>query len=173
VTHLCIALSNFLHSRYLSGTAYLEVNAGNEIRALSNEQDPSAPFRHQGVVFYPDLTIRQLSEVKQKRYRYFILDFGRPTPHTLLEFAHCDHRIVLTDSAAWKSAELDRFAIELQKNNIAWDTCKTVCMRGKKSDFAHLNRTYGIRVISAPELRDPFHLTSEVFPFFEKLMKGE
>jgi hypothetical protein len=80
---------------------------------------------------------------------------------------------VITDTAIWKTAELDRFAAELQKNNIAWDTCKTVCMRGKKSNCAQLARHYGIRVISAPELRDPFHITSGTFPFFEKIMKGE
>jgi hypothetical protein len=140
---------------------------------LSNEHDPAAPFRHQGVVCYPDLTIRHMAEVMQLRYRYYVLDFGRPTPYTFPEFGRCDHRIVLTDTAIWKTAELDRFAAELQKNNIAWDTCKTVCMRGKKSDCARLARLYGIRLISAPDLKDPFHITSETFPFFEKIMKGE
>jgi hypothetical protein len=124
-------------------------------------------------MFYPDLTMRSMSKVLQKHYKYAVLDFGRPTPHTLLEFVHCDRRIVLADSAIWKSDELDRFANELRKNNIAWDTCRTVCMRGKKSDCARLSRKFGIHVISAPELRDPFHLTSDSFSFFEKLLKGE
>jgi hypothetical protein len=173
VTHFCIALSNFLHSRYLSRTAYLEVNASHEICALSRERDTAAPFRHQGVTYYPDVTIRHIAEVTQLKYKFYILDFGRPTPHAFPEFLRCDHRIILTDTAIWKTAELDRFAAELQKNNIAWDTCKIVCMRGEKSDCARLSRIFGIQVISAPELRDPFHITSGQFPFFEKIMKGE
>jgi hypothetical protein len=131
------------------------------------------PFRLQGVTYYPDLLVRQLPEVMQLRYRYYILDFGRPTPYTLPEFLRCDHRIILTDTAIWKTAELDRFAVELQKNNIAWDTCKIVCMRGTKSDCARLARIYGIRVISAPVLCNPFLLTSGTFRFFEDIMKGE
>jgi aromatic ring-opening dioxygenase LigB subunit len=114
-----------------------------------------------------------MSEVMQKHYKYAILDFGRPIPHTFPEFARCDHRIVLADSAIWKSDELDRFAKELEKNNIAWDTCRTVCMRGKKSDYARLSRDFGIHVISAPDLRDPFHITSNSFSFFEKILKGD
>jgi hypothetical protein len=173
VTHLCIALSNFLHSRYLSRTAYLEVNASHAICTLSNDTESSAPFHHQGVVYYPDLTIRRVPEVIQQRYKYCILDFGRPTARTFPEFLHCDHRIVLTDTAIWKTTELDRFVLDLQKNNIAWDTCKTVCMRGTRQGSLNLYRVYGIRVISAPILSDPFHITSGQFSFFEKLMKGE
>jgi hypothetical protein len=114
-----------------------------------------------------------MSEVTQLRYRYYILDFGRPTQHTFPEFARCDHRIVLTDTAIWKTAELDRFASELQKYHIAWNTCKTVCMREGKKDSAHLYSAYGIRVVTAPILSDPFHITSGQFPFFEKILKGE
>jgi hypothetical protein len=112
-------------------------------------------------------------EVTQLPYKYFILDFGKPTSYMFPEFLHCDHRIVLTDTAIWKTAELDRFASELQKYNRTWDTCTIICTRGRVLNDAYLYKTYGIRVISAPLLGDPFHITSEQFLFFENLMKGE
>jgi hypothetical protein len=170
-THLCIALSNFLHSRYLAKTAYLEVNASHEIASLSGEADPSAAFRRQGVVYYPSLTVRRISEVTQQRFKYYILDFGRPTPHTFPEFLRCDHRIILTDTAIWKTAELDRFFLEFQKYNTAWNTFKMVCLRGTEEGCANLYKRCGVRVISAPFLGNPFHITSGQFSFFETILK--
>ena len=170
---MCIALSNFLHSRYLSRTAYLEVNGSHEIGTLSRENDPSAPFRHQGVIYYPELTIRRMSEILSLNYKYYILDFGMLTTHTLPEFKHCDHRVVLTNVNTWKSLQINQFAQQLQKNNIPWDTVKTIGMGGIKNDYVRLYRDYRIRAVPMPVLKDPFHITSGCFRFFEEIMKGE
>lgn len=173
VTHFCIALSNFLHSRYLSKTAYLEVNASHEISTLSRAHDPSASFRHQGVIYYPELTIRKATEILSLNYEFYILDFGALTTHTMLEFKRCDHRIVLTNVSIWKSLHINQFAQQLQKNNIPWDTVKTIGIGGIKNDYERLNRDYRIHAVPMPLLEDPFHITSGCFRFFEEIMKGD
>lgn len=114
-----------------------------------------------------------MSEILNLQYKYYILDFGLPTPHTLPEFLRCDHRVVLTSGSIWKAAQLDKFAQELQKNNIPWDRLQTISMGGIKKDYERLYKAYGIRAVSMPILNDPFHITSGNFSFFEKIMKGE
>ncbi len=169
---MCIALSNFLHSRYLSKTAYLEVNASHEICALSSKPDASASFKHQGVIYYPGLTTRKMSEILNLRYKYYILDFGMLTEHTFPEFMRCDRRVVVTDVSIWKSAKLERFAMQLKKNNTPWNTLKTVGRDGIKSDYARLRADFGIQVEPIPVLKNPFCITSGSFSFFEEIMKG-
>ena len=173
VTTLCIALSNFLHSRYLSRTAYLEVNSSREISLLNKQTDFSTPFRHQGIFYYPGLTTRSMAEIMNLRYKYYILDFGVPNEHTFPEFMRCDHRIVVTNVSIWKSAELERFAKQMQKNNISWNTVKIIGRDGTKSDYARLHADFGVQAEPMPVLKDPFHITSGCFRFFEEIMKGE
>ena len=149
------------------------MNASHEICALSREADKSAPFRHQGIIYYPGLTTRKMSEIMNLRYKYYILDFGVLTEHTLPEFKRCDHRVVITNVSMWKSAKLERFAKQLHKNNIPWNTLKTVGRDGTKSDYARLHADFGIQVEPMPVLKDPFRITSGCFHFFEEIMKGD
>ena len=114
-----------------------------------------------------------MSEILNLRYKYYILDFGVLTEHTLPEFLRCDRRVVVTDVSIWKSAKLERFAKQLQKNNTPWNTLKTVGRDGTKSDFARLAADFGIQVEPMPFLKDPLRITSGSFSFFENIMNGE
>ena len=114
-----------------------------------------------------------MSEILNLRYKYYILDFGVLTEHTLPEFLRCDRRVVVTDVSIWKSAKLERCAKQLQKNNTPWNTLKTVGRDGTKSDYARLRADFGIQAEPMPVLRDPLHITSGYFSFFEEIMKGD
>ena len=174
MTHFCIALCNVLHSRYLARTAYLELNASHAVAAFSPESDLTIPFRHQGVSYYPEITIRCLAELKQLPYKYKILDFGVLTPYTLPEYVHCDYHVVLTNAGIWKTRQLEQFLQQIGKN-IGKDQLKNysfLCVGKSEKNFRRIYKAYGIRVHPVPFLENPFHISSDYFGFFENIWKG-
>ena len=91
----------------------MEMNASHEIALLNKRgkasNDSKLYFRKKGVDYYPDVTIRKMTELLHRDYEYSILDFGVLTPHTRLEFLHCDKRIVLCNVSPWKTPQFDKF----------------------------------------------------------------
>lgn len=172
-THLCIALSNYLHSRYFARTRYLEVNATHEIALLNSNPKSQSCFRKQGVHYYPELTVRAMADVLCRPCTYSVLDFGVLTPNTYREFLACDLRIVVCHASVWKTIAMDRFVHQLSKYNIKKKTVKITCYSGGIKDLERLGHKYDLPVFPAPFLKDPFHINSEFFYFFEQLMKGE
>lgn len=172
-THLCIALSNYLHSRYFARTRYLEVNATHEITQIQAKPDSKGCFRKQGVHYYPELTIRTMTDVLTKPCTYSVVDFGVLSPNMFREFLACDLRIVVCHASTWKSDSVDRFVHQLSTFNIKQKTVKITCYSGNIKDLERIGHTYGFPVYPEPFLKDPFLINSEFFKFFEQLMKGE
>lgn len=176
VTHFSISLCNFLHSRFLARTAYLEVNSSHEIAALSSKKDPTIPFRCNGVSYYPEITLRQLREQLHLQHKYKILDFGVLTPYSFPEFVRCDYCIVLTNVSIWKDRQLLQFIEELKKTNLGKDyktNVRFMSMGNLKKDRKRVETSYGIRVIPVPFLENPFQVSSHDFGFFEQIWKGK
>lgn len=158
VTHFSISLCNFLHSRFLARTAYLEVNSSHEIASLSSKKDPTIPFRCNGVSYYPEITLRQLREQLHLQHKYKILDFGVLTPYSFPEFVRCDYCIVLTNVSIWKDRQLLQFIEELKKTNLGKDyktNVRFMSMGNLKKDRKRVETSYGIRVIPVPFLENP------------------
>lgn len=172
-THLSIALANFLHSRFLARTRYLEVNATHEIGLLHPKPKVNSCFRKSGVYYYPDLTIHSMADILSKPCTYSILDFGVLTPNTFGEFLACDLRIVICHASIWKSRSVEKFVHQLSKYNIRQKTVKILYNGGIKHDVEQLCHKYDFQMFPVPILKDPFHINSEFFSFFEQLMKGE
>ncbi len=175
MTHFCIALCNVLHGRYLSRTAYFEVNASHAIAALSTKKDPTIPFSHQGVSYYPGVMLRQLPEWLRLPHKYKILDFGVLNAYTFPEFMRCDYHVVFTNVSIWKTGQLEQFIEEIKKTNTGKDKKTNIhflCTGDLKKDRDRIRRAYGIRVIPVPFLSNPFQVSSKHFGFFEQIWKG-
>lgn len=114
-----------------------------------------------------------MTDVLRTPCTYSVLDFGVPAPGTYRDFLACDLRIVVCHASVWKSESVDRFIQQLSKYNIRQKTVKLLCIRGTKKDAEQLACRYDFSVIPVPDLKDPFHINSEFFNFFEQLMKGE
>ena len=174
MTHFSISLCNYLHSRFLARTAYLEVNTTHAIGTLSPEKDPTIPFRRKGVSYYPDVLLSELPGRLSLHHKYRVLDFGVLTPYTLVEFARCDLCIVLTNVSIWKDRQLARFLEETKLTNLGKDKKIKVCFLcqgDQKNDRKRILRAYGIRVVPVPFLENPFQVSSIYFGFFEQLWK--
>lgn len=174
-THLCIALANFLCGKFCSNTAYLEMNGRQEICSLGQNfrAGTDAMFVCQKVCYYPNMTLAGLAEVLSGHYRYFVLDFGSPNPHTIPAFMGCNIRLVVGSVCPWKAPQY----IGYVQNSSYYITAKEdVVYLGnfmeRKRDLKELEQRCGMRVIPVPYLPNPFRITSESFAFFEKILGG-
>ena len=148
----------------------MEMNASHEIALLNKREeatlDSKLYFRKKGVDYYPDLTIRKMTELLHRDYEYSILDFGVLTPHTRPEFLHCDKRIVLCNVSPWKTTQFDKFVHKLKKYKVPLEEVKFVNAYGDmiKKNQEQIYKQYGIRVEPAPLLCNPFQLLIEFRP---------
>ncbi|MCM1105402.1 MAG: hypothetical protein NC355_00525 [Blautia sp.] len=171
-THLCIAIANYLCSKFYSSTAYLEMNASHEIRALAGRPDHGSSFRHQRIEYYPDMTLSYAQKILAGHYRYYVLDFGCPGPHTLREFDKCDHRLIIGCAGAWKATQYRKFVEHTINNPYREEDYLYIGnFMGCKNDIELLSHAFGARVIPMPYLSDPFHVASSYFGFFEDILR--
>ena len=70
-TNLGLATANYLANKCFEATAYLEVNATNEIYQL-NPKQTTGQFTYMGIDFFPEVTLRQLPELLQMKYSCFV-----------------------------------------------------------------------------------------------------
>lgn len=155
-----MALSNYLCNKKLGKTAYIEINASNEVFSIG-EKDV---FDFMNITFYSSVTHSRLSEILQKNYKYFVLDFGTINEFTIKEFMRCDIRIALCSHSPWKKKSLSHFICFLKAQNV--NITKDIKLLGnlvEKKTSKHFD--------SVPFIPNPFLLTSQYFWFFENLLE--
>lgn len=173
-THLCIAIANYLCSRFYSDTAYLEMNTSHEIRALAGRPDAGTCFHHQRVVYFPDMTVSSAQEIVNRRFRYYVLDYGCPNPHTFPSFLGCDHMLVVGSASPWKTAQYQKFMEQARRCRFREEDCLYMGnFTGITKDLRLLSRDLGIRVIPVPYFPNPFRVTSSCFGFFNEILSGK
>lgn len=173
-THLCIAIANYLCSKFYSNTAYLEMNTSHEIRTLAGRSDSGACFHHQRVVYYPDMTVSCAQKIVDRHCRYYVLDFGCPNPHTFPAFLRCDHKLVVGSASPWKTAQYQKFMEQAKRHQFREEDCLYMGnFTGSKKDLNLLSRALGIRIIPIPYFPNPFRVTSSYFGFFDEILTGK
>ena len=115
-TNLGLATANYLANKCFEATAYLEVNATNEIYQL-NPKHTTGKFTYMGIDFFPEVTLRQLPELLQMKYSCFVLDFGVPNAYTFPEFLRCGLKFCVCSYSPWKRQQYDDFYRHYNKNN--------------------------------------------------------
>ncbi|MCD7709089.1 MAG: hypothetical protein LUI02_04360 [Clostridiales bacterium] len=172
-THMSIALSNFLSGKFCKNTAYLEMNASHEIFSLSGKSGEESTFCLQRVDYHPAMTISSEQEMLSRRYRYFVLDFGKLNTYTTAEFLHCDRKLAIGCVSPWKQAQFQKFygklshSKNLEKEGILY----IGNYMGTEGDLRKLEKRLGTRVMPMPFIPDPFHVDSANFTFFEDVLR--
>lgn len=173
-THLCIAIANYLCGRFYSGTAYLEMNTSHEIRTLAGKTDNGTCFHHQRVVYYPDMTVSSAQEIVNRRFRYYVLDFGCPNPHTFPAFLRCDRMLVIGSASPWKTEQYQKFTEQVRRYRFREEECLYMGnFTGTKKDLRLLSRNLGIHMVPVPYFPNPFQVTSSYFGFLNEILSGK
>ena len=163
-TNLCLSTANYLANKRLQATAYLELNATREIAQLNPSSSPGR-FTYMGIDFYPDATLRQLPELLQLKYSYFVLDFGVPNAYTFPEFLRCDLKFTVCSYSPWKRQQYDNFYRHYNKNNELHHTNVKVLGNYGIKDTGNKNCE------TIPFLPNPFQLAPGEFTFFDRLLE--
>lgn len=171
VTCISLALSNFLRNKLGKKTAYIELNATNQIRALSPKKDTSF-FSYLKIDFFPCTTITSLPEILQLNYDYFILDMGVLNTYTAKEFSKCEKQFLVCSLCKWKYHQTKEKIVKLlQQTNIHQENVIILDnMREKKSIFntfffLSMNR------ILIPFIPNPFQLEPSLFKVFHQILE--
>ena len=120
VTHLCIALANYMASKKRKKTACLELSNTSAFEQLSRYGMPSAlptktsahrSFQIYDVDYYPQVQKDNLPVLINSGYEILILDLGLLHTDCLDELYRCDKKFILCSAAPWKQqAMLSRIA---------------------------------------------------------------
>lgn len=170
MTHLCLALSNFLCNKQGKKTAYIELNTTNQIRSLAPDSGNTS-FFYIGIHVFPGTTLTSLPEILRMDFDYFILDMGVLNVYTANEFFKCEKQFLVCSLSKWKRAQTIQKLEQLLVNNYTMLGCLNLLTMSSIKE-SKLSMMYGhvLKVHSVPFLPNPFQVTPEFFSFFGKLM---
>lgn len=148
-------------------TAYIELNATNQIRALTKNQGTKV-FSYRGIDIFPNTSVTSLAEILGFDYRYFILDMGVLNTHTASEFLRCDKPFLVCSPSKWKLPHIKE-KLEALFSNINSQNRVTIIMNFRENE-SFFSSFPNMRQISFPYLQNPFHLTKRHFHVFTKFL---
>ena len=170
LTNISLALSNFLCNKAGKKTAYVELNASNEISSLreNNKQDS---FSYMGIHIFPHETYTSLPRILSKDYDYFILDMGVLNPYSVKEFAKYEKQYILCSLSEWKKRKtLEKLRKLLETSYISQKQIKLISNGCKKESTLKLSFQCSFPVLPIPFIQNPFQLNFEFFSHFGKIL---
>ncbi len=169
LTSICLALSNFLCNKTGKKTAYIELNASNEICALSQNCTTNA-FSHMGVDIFPHRTFTSLAEVLRMDYDYFVLDMGILNSYTATEFAKFERQFLVCSLCKWKKKNTQEKLLKLiETTYIPWEYITILCNGDKKESCMPLSPGVSLPVLFLPFIANPFQLNLESISLLGKI----
>lgn len=152
-------------------TAYIELNATNQIRSLSSGTG-SKSFSYLGFDLFPCTTLTSLPEILRMDYEYFILDMGVLNHYTAGEFFKCEKQFLVCSFSKWKKAQtMEKLERLLTNNHYTQAECLIILsINSKKESTLTMSHSLTFRMKPIPFIPNPFQLPSEFFAFFGKLL---
>ncbi len=170
VTHISLALSNFLCNKLGKKTAYIELNATNQICSLAPGTGNTS-FTYIGIHVFPCTTFTSLPEILRMEFDYFILDMGVLNTYTAKEFFKFEKQFLVCSLSKWKQKQTLAKLEQLLKENYIQSGCLVVLSTSniKESHIPISNRLH-LKIGSIPFISNPFQLHPEFFTFLQKLI---
>lgn len=166
-THVSLTLANYLCSKMGMKTAYIELNATNQIRALNKKQGTQV-FSYRGIDIFPNTSVTSLSEILGFNYQYFILDMGVLNTHTTQEFLRCDKPLLVCSPSKWKLPHAKEKIETLFSNQNIQQRVTLVMNFREESNFSCFSNMH--RQVSFPYLENPFQINSRHFRAITKIL---
>ena len=169
MTSVSLALSNFLCSKAGKKTAYIELNANNEICSLvKNCRIDSFPYM--GITIFPHRTFTSLAEILHLDYDYFVLDMGVLNAYSAKEFAKFEKQFLVCSLSKWKRKKtIEKLSMLLETTHIPPEYVTIICNCSEKESKLKVSPTISFSVISVPFIHNPFQLDTDIFPLFGKI----
>lgn len=168
-THISLTLANFLCSKLGMKTAYVELNATNQIRSLGNVKGNDF-FSYKGIDFFPNISLTSLAEILHYDYQYFILDMGILNTYTLHEFLRCDKYFLVCSPSSWRIAQAKEKVKQLFKNQ-AYQNQMTVIMNLSKKESYFSTFLSSYKQIAFPYIANPFQIEPRHFCVISQILE--
>ncbi len=168
VTHLTIALANYLQSGTGKQTAVIELSGRHELKDMI-QKEGNHKQELLGVHYFTDVSIGKIAEIINSRYEAFVLDLGGDYDAAREEFLRCDHKIVIGSVCPWKITAYEHFLknIKASENYERWEFLVFIPnLMDKKS----IQKRLGMRMLSIPWIENPFYLKKEDMIFLQKII---
>ena len=170
-TSVSLALSHFLCNKQKKKTAYIELNASDEIRFIKGKKQKE-PFSYMRIALFPNVTLSSLPTILQMDFEYFILDMGVLNTYTAEQFSHCHKQFIVGSLNSWKRQKTLEKLENLIKNKMIYQDTVTFIRISteKKSTLSPFSKPFN-KIVDAPYIPNPFQISFDSFGFYETLLK--
>lgn len=176
VTHTSIMLANYLSRCRGFKTAYLEMNEEDDIKhllyAYENNGDKfyeKRKFKIYTTTYYRNVREKDLIEILNEEYEYFILDFGMDFNKNKSEFLRCDLKLVIGSLTEWKRHTLFWF-VKSKKELPGFLYWKYLIVFAQKTDIKIASNELHLKLDSIGYEPDPLLLSKETKELFQKII---
>ncbi len=168
VTHLTIALANYMHSGLGRRTAIIELSGKNELETMIRKEG-NKNQNLVGIHYFTDIGVGKIPEIMNSRYEVFVLDLGADYVAAREEFLRCDRKIVVGSISPWRVSAYEHFLKKVMEseNITAWEF---LILFANLSDKKRIQKRYGMQMISIPRIENPFYLKKEDMMFLQKII---
>lgn len=168
VTHLSIALANYMQSVLGRKTAIIELSGQYELRDMLQKEGGNKQ-KLLGICYYTDICVGQIPEIMNSRYEAFVLDLGSDYQSVREEFLRCDRKIITGSISPWKVSAYEHSLKEIiaTENYESWEF---LALFANLLDKKKIQKRYGVRLISIPWIENPFYLKKEDMCFLQKIV---
>lgn len=168
VTHLSIAMANYMQSGLGRKTALIELSGRCELRDMIQKEGGKNQTLL-GICYYTDICVGQIPEIMNSRYEVFVLDLGSDYRSVREEFLRCDRKIIARSISPWKVSAYEHFLKEITatENYESWEF---LALFANMLDKKKIQKRCGVRLISIPWIENPFYLKKDDMFFLQKIV---
>lgn len=171
VTHTSIMLANYFRGVLGYKTALLEMNMHHDMECIERmyEEDieylTEEPFQIRKVMYYKCVKERDLADIFNEDFDFYICDYGFDLKRGRNEFLRCDRKIVVGSLADWKREKLYNFADKWNgvKGLKTWNY---LAVFGEEKQAAMVRKLLKIPLKIMPYNPNPYILLDEVIQIF-------
>ena len=167
VTHLCLALANYLCSVLGLKVIYVELSKESQLLSVVGRKQvligDMIGYEYMGVMYILSNDIAKIQKIMMNENAWFVVDMENLNNETQTIFTNCNNRIILGSLSPWCKRESYDFLI--QKNILEYDTNRmTFLIRNKTTKEEILfAKNFDIKTKDLPVINDPFSLKENEF----------
>lgn len=168
VTHLTIALANYLQSGLGKKTAVIEMSGQNDLKGML-QKECKGKQKLLNVHYFTDICVGKIPEIMNSGYEVFVLDLGGDYAAAREEFLRCDRKIVIGSISPWRICAYEHFI----ENTIAsenYELWEFLVLFANLLDKKRIQKRYGMHMMSIPCIENPFCLKKEDIMFLQKII---
>ena len=177
VTHLSLALANFLHSVLGRKVIYVELAENSQLLSIVGMKQVRVgdflAYEYKGVKYILSDDINAIRNLMLTENAWFVVDIANLNEETQTIFTNCNNRIVIGSLSPWCHREYYEFIDN--SGLLEYDTSQMTYIKINKnktnqivSDFnSHANST----IKEMPIINDPFSLEEENFKDLMNLVR--